>query len=99
MIRFLFTYAAGMMTAIVLTISGNASAGEVIRDHPVVHGVIAPATGRACPEEDSINCFWNAGRAGNGKGHSFYAVRVGHRVCTIYWDRAYNRTHGWCQHL
>lgn len=73
-----------------------AHAGEVIRDHPVVHGAIAKATGRACPEEDSINCFWNARSAGNGRGHSFYSVRVGHRDCVIYWNEKYNRHHGRC---
>jgi hypothetical protein len=72
--------------------------GEVIRDHPVIHGVIGPATGRACAEEDSVNCFWNARRQGNGVGHSFYSVRVGQRVCVIYWDRAYNAHHGGCHH-
>jgi hypothetical protein len=70
--------------------------GEVIRDHPVVHGVIAKATGRACEEEDSVNCFWNARTMGNGRGHSFYSVRVGHQVCHIYWSTTYNRRHGGC---
>jgi hypothetical protein len=69
---------------------------EIIRDHPVIHGAIAPATGRACAQEDSVNCFWNARRQGNGHGHSFYSIRVGDQVCVIYWNRAYNRRHGHC---
>lgn len=71
---------------------------EVILDHPVVHGAIAKATGRPCLQEDFINCFWNAKEWGNGYGHSFYAVRVGHKVCTIYWNEKYNRRHGYCTH-
>ncbi|AOQ26964.1 hypothetical protein KGH01_gp73 [Streptomyces phage Lorelei] len=29
---------------------------------------------RACPDDDSesINCFWDAGRMGNGKGYSYW---------------------------
>lgn len=73
-----------------------AHASEVIRDHPVVHGVVAKATGRPCLEEDSINCYWNARSQGNGQGHSFYSIRVGGRDCIIYWDRHYNRRHGHC---
>lgn len=68
---------------------------EVILDHPVLHGAIAEAVGRPCRSEaDDVNCFWNARTMGNGKGHSFYAVRMGHRVSIIYWNREYNRKHG-----
>jgi hypothetical protein len=70
--------------------------GEVIRDHPVVHGVIAKATGRACEEEDSVNCFWNARTMGDGRGHSFFSVRVGAHTCIVYWNERYNRHHGHC---
>jgi hypothetical protein len=72
---------------------------------PVLHGVIRTATTHPCPEEDSINCYWNDRKAGNGFGHAFYSVRVGaldargHHFtqdCIIYWDRAYNRTYGQC---
>jgi hypothetical protein len=70
--------------------------GEIMLPHPVVHGVIAKATGRACAEEDSVNCFWNARKQGNGRGHSFYSVRVGAQDCIIYWAEKYNRTHGKC---
>lgn len=78
-----------------LTFGGSiamAGTGEVIRDHPVVHGVVAKATGRACATEDSVNCFWN-----DGSGHALYRVKVGHKVCNIYWSRTYNRHHGRCQ--
>jgi hypothetical protein len=72
------------------------SHAEVIRDHPVVHGVIAKATGRACKTEDSINCFRSAGKDGNGTGHSFYSVRVGSQDCIVYWNEQYNKQHGHC---
>lgn len=32
---------------------------------------------RACRTEDSINCYWDAGRRGNGKGASFWVGRNG----------------------
>jgi hypothetical protein len=86
------TIAATATTIGALALSTTASqAGEVIRDHPVVHGVVAKATGRACAEEDSVNCFWN-----DGSGHALYSIRVGHKVCRIYWNEKFNRHHGYC---
>lgn len=34
---------------------------------------------RACPEEDSAsrNCYWDAAKRGNGKGHSYFVDRLG----------------------
>jgi hypothetical protein len=63
---------------------------------PFLHGVIGQTVTTPCAQEDSINCFWDAGNAGNGVGHSFYSVRVGNKMCTIYTDRAYNRRMGSC---
>lgn len=73
------------------------ASSEVILDHPVVHGAVAKATGRACAEEDSINCYWDATRTGpHFPGHSFYSIRVGHRDCIVFWNSKYNRKHGHC---
>ncbi|GAA0946025.1 hypothetical protein [Actinocorallia libanotica] len=32
---------------------------------------------KPCASEDSVNCFWDAGRRGNGKGFSFWVDRHG----------------------
>ena len=84
---------AGM--ALGLTLVGIATAQAA--DAPAPQGVWKIASTTPCPDEDSVNCYWDASTAGNGVGHSFYSVRVGHRVCTIYWNRKYNRSHGYCQ--
>lgn len=63
---------------------------------PFLHGALAEAVTTPCIQEDSINCFWNAGKAGNGRGHSFVSVRVGDTDCVIYTERKYNREHGDC---
>ena len=42
---------------------------------------------RPCPEEDSVNCFWDAGSRGNGVGHSFYVRQFPGKakmVCVMY---------------
>jgi hypothetical protein len=49
-----------------------------------------------CALEDSPNCFWDASEAGNGKGHSFYSIRIGRQDCIRYWNARYNRKHGAC---
>lgn len=51
---------------------------------------------RPCKEEDSNNCYWNAQTQGDGMGHSFYAVRVGKKVCVLYWQTKYARNHNHC---
>ena len=66
---------------------------------PTPHGVVSPMLSKPCAAEDSINCFWDAGSMGNGTGHSFYSVRIGHKMCTIYWERDYNRKNGYCTKL
>jgi hypothetical protein len=49
-----------------------------------------------CQYEDSVGCYWDARTMGNGEGHSFYAIPIGHKVCIQYWNRKYNRHHGSC---
>jgi hypothetical protein len=66
---------------------------------PFLRGAVSDMVTRPCPQEDSINCYWNAGSSGNGEGHSFYSVRVGNKMCTIYTARKYNRKHGNCSRL
>jgi hypothetical protein len=102
-IRTLFAFCAGMLTAIALTVTGTATATDT-HPAPVLHGAIRHAVTTPCPYEDSMNCYWDAGTAGNGRGHSFYSIRIGrmtqHGVrvqdCITYWDRAYNRKYGQC---
>jgi len=47
-----------------------------------------PATmRRPCKYEDSVNCYWDAGSAGNHKGHSFVVRQFPggkHMVCVMY---------------
>ena len=54
---------------------------------------------RPCQYEDGVNCYWNAGVAGDGGGHSFYSVRAGGLVCTLYTHNKYARKHNRCQKL
>lgn len=99
----LIILAAAMIGA--LFFGAHAATAQGSAPAPVLHGVLKIAASTPCPMEDSINCYWDAGNAGNGKGHSFYSIRVGGlnshgvrvvRDCIIYWDRAYNRTYGQC---
>lgn len=47
-----------------------------------------------CAFEDSVNCYWDASKHGNGEGHSFFAIRYGKSgVLVRYWDRSYGRKH------
>jgi hypothetical protein len=101
--KFLALLAATMIGTLLISASWVVGAvsitpahAEHIAPNPVVHGVIAEATGRACAEEDSTNCYWNARKQGNGRGHSFYSVQVGRTTCLIYWSKTFNRTHGYC---
>jgi hypothetical protein len=54
-------------------------------------------TQRACPLEDSADCYWDAG-AGNGTGHSFMVRQFpdGGPVCLMYVERRYARHHDRC---
>jgi hypothetical protein len=63
---------------------------------PVLKGEVKLALTRPCAEEDSPNCHWDAGTSGNGEGHSFSSLRVGHLLCTIYDDPTYNHKQGYC---
>ena len=49
-----------------------------------------------CAYEDSSNCFWDAGAAGDQHGHSFYSIRVGDQDCIVFWDNRYARRHNHC---
>lgn len=52
-----------------------------------------------CAQEDSNNCYWDAGKAGNGRGHSFYAVAFpGSKgiTCVMYWQPKYAKHHNYC---
>lgn len=46
---------------------------------------------RPCKMEDSNGCYWDASKAGNGRGNSFVAVRVGRDVCVLYLARKQSR--------
>lgn len=51
-----------------------------------------------CKYEDSRNCYWNAGEAGNGRGHSFYSIPVkGGGTCVVYWQNRYAKRHNYCE--
>ena len=68
----------------------------------VGHATQAPAPDtwwmqRLCNVEDEANCFWNAGEAGNKRGHSFYARKFpGGLVCVMYLNRKYAKKHDEC---
>lgn len=52
-----------------------------------------------CEYEDSVNCFWDAGQMGNGRGHSFVVRQVpgsARMVCVFYVQTGYARTHDYC---
>lgn len=49
-----------------------------------------------CKWEDGNACYWDAGKAGDGGGHSFYDIQVGHKFCVIYTQPHFNATHGFC---
>jgi hypothetical protein len=82
------------------TIAGHAAAeGSIKAPEGGVQKGGVEATGevptwmtRACPYEDSVNCYWDAQAVGNHRGHSFYVRlmpgRKGHRIaCVFYVDR------------
>ena len=74
----------------------------------VVMSVVTPVTAsvsheapiwktRPCEFEHSANCYWDAGKFGNGEGHSFWSIkRKGQPLCTVYWENAYHRRNGYC---
>lgn len=50
-----------------------------------------------CQSEDSVGCYWDAKRMGNGEGRSFYTFRLGKSECVRYWNRTYGRKHDLCR--
>lgn len=93
--------AAGLVSGAILATAGISSAttqdppdlGTDAR--PILHGVVEHTVLTPCRSEaDDLNCYWNARRQGNGRGHSFYVIRVGHQEAVIYWNKRYNRKHG-----
>lgn len=55
---------------------------------------------RPCPEEDSVNCYWDAGTSGNHKGHSFMVRQFPgrrHMVCVMYVKPADARRWDYCE--
>lgn len=54
---------------------------------------------RACPAEDSVNCFWDAEQRGTGGGHSFVIRQVPDSnglVCRFFTEVEYAKTHDTC---
>lgn len=54
---------------------------------------------RACVEEDSVNCAWNAQVRGNRHGHSFITRRFpgrAHVTCIMFANRKYAAKHDHC---
>ena len=49
-----------------------------------------------CAEEDSVNCYWDAQREGNGVGHSFYTIQFGDQICTAYVDDEFAYSNNFC---
>lgn len=60
--------------------------------------VVTWISNRPCAEEDSVNCSWNAGESGNGVGHSFIVRHMPgtNKVCYLYEQRKFARTHDHC---
>jgi len=95
-----------VVAGLALSTTGQAHAQNLRPDYGPAHtqrmGVPRWMT-RPCATEDSVNCYWNARRAGNGQGRSFYAHVLPHthgcKVVTLYVktadarisDQVYNR--------
>jgi hypothetical protein len=90
----IFTLAAGLLTGLTIPVVASASTSSL----PLPASVSHP-----CKEEDSVNCYWNAGSAGNHQGHSFITRQMPKQgkqkrgtICVIYiakadghWDYCY----------
>ncbi|WP_436739955.1 hypothetical protein [Streptomyces sp. BBFR102] len=59
--------------------SSPASASPAVNPQPVAHVSTPSLPGKPCRDDDSNsrNCFWDAGKRGNGKGHSYWVDRAG----------------------
>lgn len=50
----------------------------------------------ACEQEDSTNCYWDAGKVGNRKGHSFYSIPSKGKTCIVYWNTRFGKSNNYC---
>ena len=85
-------FIAGILAGIVLAVGGPVLASSSVEnpENPP-RWMTSP-----CQSEDSTNCFWDATVQGNGKGRSFYAIRVDKKTCIVYWHNRYARKHNRC---
>lgn len=77
--------------------------GHAAPTAPAVHRT-APAMPawalRPCPQEDSVNCRWDAGARGNHRGHSFIVRKLpgtAGMVCVFYIKPADARRWDYCE--
>lgn len=91
----ILTNAVLVALVVAVTIALGAARSEAREVRPVVPTRHVPAwLTTPCAAEDSAGCYWDARYAGNGRGHSFYAVPIGrHRVAVVYWDARYGARH------
>lgn len=70
-----------VVAAIAASLAVIPSATAETASYPVAHWM-----NRACPTEDSVNCFWDAKHRGNHKGDSFYVrhMPASNVVCVMY---------------
>lgn len=83
-----------LAAAAILASGGGIAAHAQGGDDGVRHAVIPT---RPCKYEDSVNCYWDAGMIGNGKGYSYWSVIRGDKVCIHYLNARMNRRHGGCR--
>lgn len=88
MIKTVVGFAAGLA----LGVGGIAAAGPSIQnpENPP-RWMSSP-----CKYEDSSNCFWDATIQGNGKGRSFYSIKVGKKDCVVYWHNKFAKKNNYC---
>lgn len=56
-------------------------------------------TQKPCKSEDSVNCFWDARRAGNKVGKSYIVRKFPGRngtICVMYVNKKYAKKHDYC---
>lgn len=54
---------------------------------------------RPCATPYSVNCYVDVIGTTGQPGWSYWRIRVGHKVCTRYWEPRYNRKHGHCSRI
>jgi hypothetical protein len=86
------------MKQMLVAVAILASLGAAVHSHDANASTPTPKwMSTPCPTEDSSNCYWDAGEAGNGRGHSFYAIRMANGdTCLAYWESRYARHHNHC---